>query len=440
MEEAGGAYSGVHEVRYHNDNLYLVVQIQRVRYEDADDASNTTRYRLITESAGAVLYRVNLTGTATLAVIEKYNFSHLACRSLTVFDGDVYFLEHPAEAYLFRPIHSGLDSYHPNLGYNLLPENTGGLKKTNSINDRVETIGALWYEDAPSFGVMTACLVINESLNMVVGYSRIDELLRTNSLASQPDNMQWLVYGRKLEYVLPEIPADGSIFDVLSDIALKTGTHFSMRQNLIQLTETEPYRAEVNGAIGTTLQFDNANRDFPSAGYLLINKEILQYTGITANAFTGLTRGVLGSEVETHADDSKILYLDNIINATSLNNPYRDIRIRLDTNRFYNVVRDSAGISEQRDDKSIDTFNERVYDLDLGLTRHEAPWIDFRGIRYLENLKEIRYLVSVQLKPSNYIKIADVISFYYDGNLLIPVRITDIDYSADSTQIIGRSL
>ena len=59
LDDAGGAYSGVHELLYYNNKIYLVVQIQRVRYEDADDGSNTNRYRDYTKSAGAVLYEVN---------------------------------------------------------------------------------------------------------------------------------------------------------------------------------------------------------------------------------------------------------------------------------------------------------------------------------------------------------------------------------------------
>lgn len=440
LDEAGGAYAGVHEVLYDNNNLYLVVQIQKVRYEDINTASNNNRYRQLTESAGAVLYRANVTGTPTLTVIEKYNFTQFACRSMTAFDGDVYFLENPTEAYLFKPINSNLDSFNVGLGYNVLPENTGSLKKTNSINDIVDTIGNLWYENLPSYGVLTPCLTFNNSLQMIVSYSRMDELLRPNSIASQPDNAQWLVYGRKLDYVLPDIPSNGTIFEVLSGIALQTGTQFSVHQNLIQFKESEPYHAQVNGIIGSTIPFDSENRDFPSEGYLLINREIVRYSGVSGGTFTGLTHGVLGSEIANHADDSKIVYLDNIINADSLNNPYQDIRIRLDTNRFYNVVRDTDGIANPRNAASIEKFGERTYELALGLTRHETAWIGFRAERYLDDLSELRYLVNVRLKPSRYILIGDIISFYYANHLLVPIRVVSITYTADSTEITGRSV
>ena len=119
------------------------------------------------------------------------------------------------------------------------------------------------------------------------------------------------------------------------------------------------------------MSFSNANKAFPSSGYLPIGKEILRYTGITGGAFTGITRGVLGSDIENHADDSEILYLDNLIQTEKLGSPYRSITLSSDTNRIFNVVRDSGGIAEVRDEDSIALYGERPYTLDLGLTRHE---------------------------------------------------------------------
>ena len=385
-----------------------------------------------------MLYRVNTTGTAALETLETYDFTQLSCRSLVLHESEVHFCENPAIAYQFRPINPDLDTWHQDLCYNILPENNGALKRVNA--GVVREIGAFWYEDAPHYGIQMRCLVFNNQLNVVVNSSRTDDLLRVNSQASQPTNSQWIAYGRKLDYVLPNIPSDGTIFQTLSDIAKNTGTQFSVRQNLIQFEDNAPYRAKVNGTIGTTLPFDSQNRDFPSEGYLLINKEIIQYTGRNFLEFTGLTRGVLGSEIANHADNADIIYLDNIIKGSSLNDPYKDIVIRLDTNRFYNAVQDTGGLAHPRDEMSIQRFGERTYELNLGLTRHEAPWTEFMSERYLENLNELRYLVTVKLQPSTYIKSADIISFYYANTLLIPIRVSSITYYAESTQIIGRSV
>ena len=54
-----------------------------------------------------------------------------------------------------------------------------------------------------------------------------------------------------------------------------------------------------------TLDLVMRTKHFRESGYLLIGKEILKYTGISGGAFTGIKRGVLGSPIADHADDSK---------------------------------------------------------------------------------------------------------------------------------------
>ena len=45
---------------------------------------------------------------------------------------------------------------------------------------------------------------------------------------------------------------------------------------------------------------------FLSAGYLLIDTEIIQYTGVTATTFTGITRGVGSSTKDIHNSGSGV--------------------------------------------------------------------------------------------------------------------------------------
>ena len=68
------------------------------------------------------------------------------------------------------------------------------------------------------------------------------------------------------------------------------------------------------------------------------------------------------------------------------------------------------------------------------------PWIDVVNNKYLEDLKELRYLVEITLKPSSYIKLANVISFYYAGAILLPIKVVSIQYTAENTILTGRSV
>ena len=413
LEDDGGAYSGVHELFYHEDDLFAVVAIQKVR--EIDD----TKYRSNVLTAGTVLYRVNTTGTSDRTVLKRYPFVHYSCRSLIDYENEVYAFENLTESYEFRPIDNRgeEDTYNESLGYNLLPDESGSLIKvdiSDTLAYSILDLGNLWYETSGYRGVKTNALVIDGELNIVAGYGRISQLLKLNSEASRRDNFIHIAYSNKLRYFLSEDDIDSnSIFDALSDIALKTKAFFSMKQGLIQIEESDVIEGELNGLIGRTLNYTQENaRSFPDAGYILINSEIIKYDNRVSTSLEDLERGVLGTDIETHADASRIVYLDNIIDARSIDNPYEDIRIGLDIERLYNTVRSPDDLTEVRDATLVQSQGERAFSLNLGLDRHNVSWIDVVNNKYLDDLKELRYLVEITLKPSHYIKLANVISFY----------------------------
>ena len=115
-----------------------------------------------------------------MTVLERYDFTQFSARSLTVFDGAVYFVENPSYSYQFRPINPDLEGWHESLCYNLLPENDGALKRITSAGV-VEDQGRIWYGDTAYRGVPMPCLVIEDSLNIVANYARTDDLLRLNA-------------------------------------------------------------------------------------------------------------------------------------------------------------------------------------------------------------------------------------------------------------------
>ena len=58
-------------------------------------------------------------------------------------------------------------------------------------------------------------------------------------------------------------------------------------------------------ASATSVTVDSS-ANFETAGYLLIDSEIMQYTGKTSTTFTGLTRGLFETTATTHADDAVV--------------------------------------------------------------------------------------------------------------------------------------
>ena len=197
-----------------------------------------------------------------------------------------------------------------------------------------------------------------------------------------------------------------------------------------------------DGTTGTgtaDIGFSDANKTFPSSGYLLIGKEILKYTGISSGAVTGITRGILGSTIENHADASEVLYLDNIIETEGLGSPYKKITLQSDTNRIFNIIRDSGGVAEVRDEASIALYGERSYVLDLGLTRHEKVWIERIFASYLAELKDLQSIVNIQVVPGVSLRLGQIVAFFYKG-LISGMRIVSVRYERRTTHIKGRTV
>ncbi len=105
LDEAGGVFLGVHEALFHNNALYLLVQVGRVDFDEDADAYTPARQK----AAGCILYKCNVTAaTPALTVIDKWEFAtHSAC-GLTVHDGSVHYVEQPSAATAFKPINPDL--------------------------------------------------------------------------------------------------------------------------------------------------------------------------------------------------------------------------------------------------------------------------------------------------------------------------------------------
>ena len=437
LDDTGGAYLGCHECVFHNNHLYILAQIGRVDVDGSEVSPSRTK------AAGMALYRCNVTaGSPSLTVIDRWDFVQLAGCNLTVHDGAVHFVEAPSAATRFKPYNPDLDTYNEEMDYNVIEEALGALKKINSSGE-VESLGNVWYTDRPYNVFPTRMLSIEGDLHLCAGYGNLDELLRFNSLASGADNVVHIVYGRTLHYVLPTFQPNGrSIYAALAGLAKSVNATLSFEKNVIMITDRRPFRAVTDGATGTgtgNLSFSDANKTFPSSGYLLIGKEILRYTGISGGMFTGITRGVLGSDIENHADASAVLYLDNTIETEGLGSPYKRITLQSDTNRIFNIIRDSGGIAEVRDEESINLYGERPYTLDLGLTRHEKAWIEEIFRSYLEDLSELQQIANIQVVPDFSLRLGQIVPFFYKG-LIYGMRIVSIRYEKNTTHIKGRTV
>ena len=88
---------------------------------------------------------------------------------------------------------------------------------------------------------------------------------------------------------------------------------------------------------------------FPSAGYLLIDTELIQYTGTTSTTFTGITRGVLGSTAAAHSSGAYVTEVQGTgspttIGVLKLNNTDYSSNVAINPSDITQIVCSRAGL------------------------------------------------------------------------------------------------
>ena len=441
LDEQGGVYLGCFEALFYDDNLYMLCPIGRVDYDEDDD--ETTRSR--TKASGMALYRCNVTDSSpTLTVIETWDFATRGGCNLVLHDSAVHFMEHSPALTHYKPINPDLENYWTDadetetMGYNQLADPLGVLKKINS-DDTVESLGNLYFEERAYNVAMTRPLSVDGDLHVTMGYGDPEAVLRYNALASKNDNFSHLVVTDKLHYVVPTFDPTGNRYELFADLAKKTNATFSFENGLVSIKDRSPIIAETDGATGTgtgDLDFDGENKALPTSGYVKIDDEIIGYTGVSSGALTGVSRGELGTTATDHADGTKMVFLDDILEAERLTG---DFTIASDTTRVYNIIESDDDATRVRDPDSIAMYGNLRYPLSLGLTHHENAWRTAVFDNYLENLKDLQPVVSLRVKPSFWLRLGSVIGFKYEG-LVYSLQIISLVYEKGFTQIRGRTV
>lgn len=388
--------------------------------------------------ASAKVYRITYTapaaGGGTARITLRGNAATVGNPEATV---DIEYAPIPEVTLTAGPEY--VDTYDETLGYNVLPESLGALKRIYP-NGAVENLGNLWYDERPHNIAATRLLSIGSDLHLMMGYGPLDEVLKPDSPASQPDNVQHLVYGKTLRYVISDASFTGSIYNALVNLAKLLDATFSIEKNIIHIRQRRVVRSETDSSTGTgtgNIRFKNANKAFPSKGYLRIGDEFIEYTGIRSRAFTGIRRGVLGTTVANHPDSSQIVYLSAVIGRQRIT---ALPKIQSDISRVFNVIQNRSGSVRIQDTQSISKYGEKVYTLNLEkLTDHNLKWQEIIFQRYLENLKDLQYLITLKLKTIGVLKLGDVIGFKYD-QLLYVMQSVSIQQTQRSITLKGRTI
>ena len=411
--DVGNWYLGCHEVLLDSGHLYFVAPIGRGRD--------------IKKSAKAVLYDYDISGN-TLSVLSTYDYVQLSCRSLTAHDGTVYFAEYPNASTHFEPSNPDLDGWDAETRANTVESNKVWLKRINA--GVVEDVASPWFDGANFNATAVKMISAPDGLHAIVRYADAFDISAVDSDASRPENEQWVTFGNEITYHVESVPP-GSFYDAMTTFATISNSRLEVAANRLRFVDIDPYQALLDGGItdaSASLMYDGANKPFPASGHVLIGSEILRYTGRTATQLTGLTRGVGGTTAAAHADNDSVLFLDKVINR-GIDTPYSAVSIDNDTDKFYNVVRDSDDFTEVADQASVDLYGRREFVNNLPLSVNQIAWRRYLNTKTLGRLKDVKSVVSATLPASYYLDIGDIIYFDYEDEISIPIEIIDIRHT-----------
>ena len=443
LDRSGGAYLGCYEILYANGRLYCVVPVQRVSVSGFQTAVT----RDIKKSAGAVLLGISGDGFE-VEVLKRYDYVQRSCRSLTLHEDEVYFAEYANASTHYVPSNPDLANWDASSRRNTVSPNKVWLYRVRGTG--VEAVASPWYEGGAFNATAVRMLSEGSRLHAIVRYADKFGISGVDSDAGHTENEQWVTFGEEIPFYAERFDF-GSLHAALVAYAKLGNARLEMVGNRFRFSDVDPYEAFCAisvSAVAGRLDYEGANKTFPQSGYVLVNGEIMKYTGRDPRQLTGLSRGIDGTAAVVHPAGSRVVFINKVVHRAWLfDEPLKAINIRIDTNKFYNVVRDSDGTAAAVDRESVERFGRREYVTDLALSDHQVAWRRYINAKTLNRLKDIKSVVRFRTRASYYLDIGEVVAFRYGNELLMPIQIIDIQHTQGSgenaereTHIIGQEV
>lgn len=456
LGEIGDVFRNVFSRAKLGDYLYVVVQIQRygpIYARTQTGAPVRVNYAATTKvAAGAILYRID-TNDCSFQVIKRYANILTAARSLKAYNGRVYGIEGSHYAHLNDGLavdpETGVAAFKRSRFQGVALEWKQECGNLFSIaNDESEiTQHGIWASAKPNenpnydadavdafyglhTGTASPLAVSPEGVHGVLGYGDYTKVSDTQqeAEATRYDNLAWLKYSTRLNQRLPVLKTDDrTAYEIVREIARLTGSILAYDGETFVFKPREALSAALRFSISATATteavIENRNYDFPSypsAGQVLIGKELIAYTAHRQDPtgglsrFSGLTRGVEETTAAAHDANDSVIWIDHALqlNHWTLEQPIDAIRVYDDTANFYNKIEISYAdgqIYTQQIDASVAIHGVRPFEITLPLGTKDLEWVKWIAERFLARFGEIRKVVLLQLKPSPYLKLGDIL-------------------------------
>ena len=433
LGSGGGGFLGFSDLELIDGNLYANSQIMNARLMSGGAPQNELNQAV--ESRGA-LFRIASTArnSSSPTVLKRYDRFRDSARSITEYGDSVYFFEGSHNR-------DGLGHVRSVLKTGTTITDHGVPWRSRRINPDAETV-----EDNLTYGthVRTASRMIvnDENLYVHAGYND-PQYIKSEDWASSElpdgqdiestriDNWTLLRYGADFDFRLPVLQTnDQTGIDVIADMAALCFCYYGFDPDgtFIVRPRFQP-KATLSGNIDisatpTTITYKDANMVVPSSGLVRIlgqngSYELFSYTGRTDNTtLTGVQRAQHGTTADDHCEDTSMLFINHVIDMDEPSvrvRPINELSIQQDTTQLFNIIKMRFG--DPNLDKAITSTNSasvernqpKELEIPIALTYHQSNWISWLADQYRDFYSNIRYLVTVDLKPSFYIKKGDFI-------------------------------
>lgn len=251
--------------------------------------------------------------------------------------------------------------------------------------------------------------------------------------AQSPQNWLWQEISEEVSLKLPVLSTHRRrVWDVLTELATITHTTIGFEQDSFTMRTRDAVRTRLTHdvlAADVVLQVEGTE-SFPGSGYLLVRQEVIAYSGKTGDRFTGVVRGVHGSDVSGYGPGAEVILVDGFAFDHAVDSNLISVNLEPDFLNLYNQVTVRYGDDNRayvEDEASVSVYGERPYELELAnLSEHERDWAKRLAESYLEETSKIRSLVSLVLRWSPELEIGEIIVVHHEDNIhldWVPCRV-----------------
>ena len=410
-----GASVGIFEMLVHSGYVYFITQIVR------DRGSSPVNFLAYDTVGASGLYRVPTSG-GTCELLVLFDDVLSGARSLAVFENEVHYFRGSHYAYRYE------DSIRPaanpdwrsevgeiwKLESGAMPTLVGRTGRTGQVQDARPGDDDYDLHYGIRGGTVSPMLATADDLFILPGFGDVRDIgagLIAKEDVDDIRNWELTRWTEKLGTRLPVLETNGHPgWENLKQLAQVTRSRVGFRGTEFRLEPSPARTAKVETAISdsaTTLVLKELSHvDYPNAGTVFIEGELISYANRMNENLLQLTRGAYETTADGHVADAPVVFVDHVFETAP------DIRLANKPLQTYNSVKVEYGDDQEytaEDSASITAHGKNELVLRLPLGAEQTEWAKDIAETYLADLKIPQSTANLTIEMDTDIYIGDVI-------------------------------